>query len=92
MEGQDVFEFSFKRRHQATTLGSKTALTINKEAVHIDSQALFQRLTVVATHDNVDGNEVFKHERCSYPTALLKPRILQEKPTKQFWELHSGIS
>lgn len=51
---------------------SNTAVTIKKEVVHIDPQALFQRLTVVATHGNVDANEVFKHELCSYPTALFE--------------------
>ena len=72
MQGQDVTQYSFKRKQQTITLGSKTAVMLNKEAVHIDPQALFQRLTVVAARENVDSHELFKHELCGYPAALFE--------------------
>ena len=45
-------------------------MTINKEAVHIHPQALFQRLTLVAAKENLNVQDLFKYELCSYPTSM----------------------
>ena len=52
MIGVNVLEYTFKRKSQAVTLGSQTAVMIQGEAVQVDPQLLFQRLSIVAC--NVD--------------------------------------
>ena len=50
MQGKCVNEYSFKQKQQATTIGSKKAVTLNKEHVQIDPRLLVQRLLVVAAN------------------------------------------
>ena len=69
MIGENVLEYTFKRKSQAVTLGSQTAVMIQGEAVQVDPQLLFQRLGIVACNGD-DAAEAFRYELCSYPSAL----------------------
>jgi hypothetical protein len=71
MTGQKVFEYSFKKKNEAVTLASKTAVKIQGELVQIDPQLLFQRL-VTAGAQCGDLPNLFKYELCSYPPALFE--------------------
>ena len=64
MQGKSINEYSFKRKQQATTIGSNAAVAINKEHVQIDPQLLFQRLLVVAANEFMDLPDLFKYELC----------------------------
>ncbi|KAG0706705.1 hypothetical protein GWK47_024292 [Chionoecetes opilio] len=50
MVGKNVHEYTFKRKDQAITLGSKVSLS-KDEAVETDPQLLFQRLCVLSTNE-----------------------------------------
>ena len=78
MIGENVLEYTFKRKSQAVTLGSQTAVMIQGEAVQVDSQLLFQRLSIVACNGD-DAAEAFRYELCSYPPALFEsPQLLRQ--------------
>ena len=51
MVGEKVQGFSFKRKDQAVTLASKSAVKVNGEPYQFDPQVLFQRLALAR-----DGN------------------------------------
>ena len=69
MEVTTPADFTFKRSRQAITLDTKAAVKLGGVAVQIDSQILFQRLTIAAKAcDKIEN--VFKYELCSYPPAL----------------------
>ena len=62
-------EYVFKRVNQAVTLDCKSSVKVDGDAIQIDPQLLFQRLTLVAkSRDNLE--DVFRFELCSYPPAL----------------------
>ena len=71
MIGINVLEYTFKRKSQAVTLGSQTAVMIQGEAVQVDPQLLFQRLYIVACNCD-DAAEAFRYELCSYTPALFE--------------------
>ena len=76
MVGANISQFSFKRKDQAVTLASKHAVKVDGEAIQIDPQLLFQRLTVAG---NSDLESALKYELCSYPPALFEsPELLNE--------------
>ena len=78
MIGENVLEYTFKRKFQAVTLGSQTAVMIQGEAVQVDPQLLFQRLSIVACNGD-DAAEAFRYELCSYPPALFEsPQLLRQ--------------
>lgn len=78
MTGENVLEYSFKRKSQAVTLGSQTAITIQGEAVQVDPQLLFQRLSIIACNDT-DAADAFRYELCHYPPALFEsPQLLRQ--------------
>lgn len=81
MVGQNIQEYSFKRKCQAVTLGSKTAVTIKGEEVQVDPQLLFQRLTIIANNDD-NPADAFKYEMCSYPPALFESPVLPREANK----------
>ena len=78
MIGVNVLAYTFKRKSQAVTLGSQTAVMIQGEAVQLDPQLLFQRLSIVAC--NVDDvTETFRYELCRYPPAHFEsPQLLSQ--------------
>ena len=78
MIGENVLEYTFKRKSQAVTLGSQTAVMIEGEAVQVDPQLLFQRLSIVACNGD-DAAEAFRYELCIYPPALFEsPQLLSQ--------------
>lgn len=71
MVGKDVSNYSFQRKHQAVTFGSKTAVAVDGEQVQVDPELLFQRLSIIATREEQeDPAALFKYELCSHPTSL----------------------
>ena len=42
----------------------------SKETILIDPQVLFQRLMLVAANENLNTEDMFRYELCTYPTAL----------------------
>jgi len=54
--------YTFKRKNQAVTLETKSSVKIGGDAVQIDPQLLFQRLTIAAMA-SYSLESVFKYER-----------------------------
>ena len=74
-------DFSFQRKNQAVKLGFKTTVVINGDAVQVDPQLLFQRLSVIATHEEQeDPAALFKYKLCIHPTWLFD--YLPREPNK----------
>ena len=74
MIGEKVLEYTLKRKSQAVTL----AVMIQGEAVQVDPQLLFQRLSIVACNGD-DAAEAFRYGLCSYPPALFEsPQLLRQ--------------
>lgn len=82
MEGLTTTEYTFKKRDQAITMASKSAVKIGDEVVQVDPQLLFQRLTVAARASQ-DLALVFKYKLCSHPAALFDSSLLLRQPQKQ---------
>ena len=69
------------RKNQIVTLGIKSSVKIDGEQIHINPQLLFQRLiTVVQSSDELES--AFKHELCSYPSALFDSSLLLQEADK----------
>ena len=82
MVGEMVNEYSFRRKNQAVTLGSKTTVVISGDSVPVDP-LLFQRLSVIATREEQDDPAaMFKYKLCSHPTALFDNVGLPREPNK----------
>ena len=88
MDGQTAADYTFKRKDQAITLAAKSAVKIDGEAVQVDPQLLFQRLTIAAKATE-DLESVFKYELCSYPPALFDSTLLLRQPQKPSASRHS---
>ena len=93
MVGKSVYEYSFQRKNQAVTLGSKATVVTGGDAVQVDPQLLFQRLSVIATREEQeDPAAMFKYELCSHPTSLFDNVGLPREPNKAtladaLWEM-----
>ena len=63
-------------KNQVVTLGLKSSsVKIDGDKIQIDLQLLFQRLTtVIQSSDELES--AFKHELCSYPSALFDSSLL----------------
>ncbi|KAJ8417704.1 hypothetical protein AAFF_G00225470 [Aldrovandia affinis] len=81
MDGQTTAEYTFKKRDQAITMSTKSSVKIDGEAVQMDPQLLFQRLTIAAKASQ-DLASVFKYELCSHPSALFDISLLLRQPQK----------
>ena len=81
MIGVNVLEYTFKRKSQAVSLGSQTAVMIQGEAVQVDPQLLFQRLSIVAGNGD-DAAETFRYELCRYPPAHFESLQLLSQANK----------
>ena len=98
MEEKKVLEYTFKKKKQAVTLGTKQHVKVDGEEVNVDPQLLFQRLISVSesTLDNVE--EIFKYELCGHPSALFDSSGLLREAQKPalahaIWELGGcGVS
>jgi len=83
MIGKSAYDFSFRKKDQAVTLASKTAVRFSDGNVQVDPQLLFQRLSFVATGGWYDNPQsFFKFEMCSYPPALFDSSLLPRQANK----------
>ena len=66
---QNVFEFSFQRKNQASNIQT-TGVVICEETINIDPQVLFQRLIAIKDHHDY-SSELFEYEPCGYPPSTV---------------------
>ena len=89
MVGEKVQGFSFKRKDQAVTLASKSAVKVDGEAFQFDPQVPFQRLAL-AGYGNFE--DAFDYELCLFPPALAESVDFLNKPQKaSFAEAICGL-
>ena len=81
MVGEKVFEYSFSRKDIAKTMSVKAKIG-KKNEIEIDPALLFQRLLVVANASPIASSDVFAHELCSYPPALMESPTMLRKADK----------
>jgi hypothetical protein len=83
MAGKDVHEHSFQKKDQVKTLACKTSVHLKDGSIQIDTQLLFQRLSVLATSGQYDNpSSFFEYEMSSYPAALFDTSLLLRKADK----------
>ena len=82
MNGTTPAEYTFQKKNQAVTLGLKpSSVKIDGDRIQIDPLLLFQRLTTVM-QSSYDLESAFKHELCSYPSALFDSSLLLREADK----------
>ncbi len=82
MEGQNAFQFTFKKVDQVKVMGQK-AVCAGGEAIVIDPQLLFQRLLIVAkSTPDCNLDDLFKHELSSVPTSMFDEHGLLREANK----------
>ena len=77
MEGQNAFDFVFKRKDQIERMGLKQ-LVVNGEKLKVDPQLLFQRLLILANNSDYSMDDLLKFELSSQPTSLFDKHGLRE--------------
>ena len=93
MVDQNVFEFSFQRKNQATNIQT-TGVVIGEET-NIDPQVLFQRLIAIKDHHDY-SLELFEYELCGYSPALFDRYELPKEANKPqiadaVWEVTKSV-
>ena len=82
MNGTTPAEYTFRKKNQAVALGLKSfSIKIDGDRIQIDPLLLFQRLTTVMQSSD-DLESAFKHELCSYPSALFDSSFLLHEADK----------
>ena len=81
MVGQAAFQYSFKRKDKAKTLGDSSSVPIAPDRT-IDPALLFQRFIVVSQTGVLSMQEVMKHELSTYPPALFDARHIFREADK----------
>lgn len=81
MEGQQVGDYTFRRKNQAVTMDAKSSVKIRGEEVHVDPQLLFQRLITAGVRSD-ELSEIFKYELCTYPPAIFASRNVMRTANK----------
>ena len=82
MHGTTPAEYTFRKKNQVVTPGMKSSsVKIDGDRIQIDPLLLFQRLTTVIQSSD-DLESAFKHELCSYPSALFDSSLLLRKADK----------
>ena len=92
IENKKVLEYSFKRKKQVITQGTKNNLKIGGEDISVDPQLLFQRLITIADSTLDDTEQLFKHELSANPSSLFDSSGLLREAQKPLlanaiWEL-----
>ena len=83
MVGEKVSDFSFKRKDQAVTMGSKNGVKVDGEIVQFEPHILFQKLAVAAERtDSIDPETIFKHELTTIPKTLAETTELLHEAQK----------
>ena len=80
--GKNVLEYSFKKCNQAVTLGSKSSIKVDGEAITVDPQLLFQRLIAAADRLCDNQADIFSYELCSLPSSLFEASGLLREADK----------
>ncbi len=86
MDEKTPAEYSFIRKNQAITLGTKSSVKIDRDQVQTDPQLLFQRLVTVVQSSG-DLKSAFKYELCSYPSSLLLRKADKPALADAIWNL-----
>ncbi|VDI39228.1 Hypothetical predicted protein [Mytilus galloprovincialis] len=81
--GQNVIDYTFKKKNQVITLNSKTSIKVDGELIQVDPQLLFQRCTTIANGLFEDISEIFKYELCSVPSSLFDNNGLPRQANKR---------
>lgn len=82
MNGTTPAEYTFQKKNQVVTLALKSSsVKIDGDRIQIDPLLLFQRLTTVMQSSD-DLESAFKHELCSYPSALFDSSLLLREADK----------
>ena len=81
MEGQPVFEYSYRRKNKVKTSASARSIKVTVDRV-IDPALLFQRFLVVSQSGDLCLEEVMKYELSPYPPSLFEGKYILRKPDK----------
>ena len=82
MQGQNVWETSFKRNFQAIIMGSKTSNT-SQVPNSIDPQLLLKRLILISEQQYILTRETYSSMNyASYPDSLFEDFVLPRKANK----------
>jgi 5'-3' exonuclease len=73
MSGKRVLEYSFKKKGQAITMDSESAMKTPDGDINIDPQLLFQRLVIAGTEVG-DLSKALLCELCAYPPSLFESK------------------
>ncbi|KAL8576695.1 hypothetical protein ACOMHN_025170 [Nucella lapillus] len=82
MTGSIVSDVKFKKCNQAVTLATKTTISVQGEAIHVDPTLLFQRLVKVAQTSPESLPSCFHYELTNIPTSLFEPSGLPREAKK----------
>ena len=81
MEGQNAFDFVFRRKEQIERMGMKQ-LVVDGEKLKVDPQLLFQRLLILANNSDYSLDDLLKYELSAQPTALFDKHGLLRQANK----------
>ena len=95
MEGQTAAELTLKKKDQVKTLATKRSVKAHGNPVTVDPQLLFQRFITAANTAYKDKQDLFRHELCSFPSALFDTPDFLRHPNKaaladELWKLLLG--
>ena len=83
MIGSSPENYTFKKSNTAVTQGSKTSVSVDGEILIIDPLLMFQRLvTVLKDAEDVEPQNVFTYELCTYPPSLFDAEGVLREATK----------
>ena len=90
MEGQTAAELTLKKKDQVKTLATQRSVKADGNPVTVDPQLLFQRFITAANTAYKDKQDLFRHELCSFPSALFDTPDFCGSPTRQHWLMNCG--
>ncbi|KAK7105530.1 hypothetical protein V1264_016896 [Littorina saxatilis] len=83
MIGNNVVDFTFKKKDQAVTMALKAkSSNLHDDLVHVDSMLLFQRRVTTVKNTNGCLEDAFAFEMCSVPAPLFDSGGLPRQGTK----------
>lgn len=80
MTGKTLKDHSFKKKDQVILMTQKRAEASAMKT--LDPSLLFQRIMTVAKRNNMQDDELFAYELCSYPSALFEDYDIPRKANK----------
>lgn len=82
MTGKPFTDVTFMKKNQMKTMASGTVIKANNDAVTVDPNLLFQRLTKAAEHTPNLLEDSFRYELTNVPTSLFDTHGLTRKANK----------